>query len=129
MFATISSEAREWKAKLEAISKSQAEIEFKLDGTIVTANENFLKALGYTLDEIKGKHHSIFVDSAYRDSDEYAEFWSRLRHGEFQSRRSTSHKPSLSFRWMGRFWLPMQIFWLLSATSFPKSKASTIRFL
>tara|TARA_R110000824_G_scaffold366730_2_gene555544 strand:- start:52749 stop:54245 length:1497 start_codon:yes stop_codon:yes gene_type:complete len=85
MFAAISSEAREWKAKLEAISKSQAEIEFKLDGTIVTANENFLKALGYTLDEIKGKHHSIFVDSAYRDSDEYAEFWSRLRHGEFQS--------------------------------------------
>ncbi|MGV8996517.1 MAG: methyl-accepting chemotaxis protein [Parvibaculaceae bacterium] len=85
MFAAISSEAREWKAKLEAISKSQAEIEFKLDGTIITANENFLKTLGYELGEIKGKHHSMFVESAYGKSAEYAEFWKRLQRGEFQS--------------------------------------------
>ena len=48
-------------AQADAISRSQAVIEFDLDGTIVEANENFLQALGYTLAEIKGKHHSIFV--------------------------------------------------------------------
>lgn len=51
-------------AKLEAINRSQAVIEFNLDGTIITANENFLNALGYQLDEIQGKHHSLFVDDA-----------------------------------------------------------------
>lgn len=51
-------------AVLAALSKSQAVIEFKLDGTIITANENFLKALGYTLGEIKGRHHSMFVEPA-----------------------------------------------------------------
>ncbi len=66
-----------------AISKSQAIIEFTMDGTIVTANENFLKALNYTLDEIKGRHHSMFVEPAYKDSPEYREFWEKLRRGEF----------------------------------------------
>ena len=50
-------------------------IEFKLDGTVLNANDNFLKTLGYTLDEVKGKHHSMFVDPAYRESAEYREFW------------------------------------------------------
>ena len=54
--------------QIAAIGKSQAVIEFNLDGTIITANENFLQALGYTLGEIKGKHHSMFVDPAERDS-------------------------------------------------------------
>jgi PAS domain-containing protein len=52
----------ELHAKLDALSKSQAVIEFNVDGTIITANENFLNALGYRLDEIQGKHHSLFVD-------------------------------------------------------------------
>ena len=56
------------KGVIDAIDKAQAVIEFKLDGTILTANENFLKTLGYTLDEIKGQHHSMFVEPAYRDS-------------------------------------------------------------
>ncbi|MBR0974569.1 MULTISPECIES: methyl-accepting chemotaxis protein [Bradyrhizobium] len=72
-------------AQVEAINKSQAVIEFKLDGTIITANENFLQATGYGLDEIRGKHHSIFLPAAERDTAEYREFWSRLKRGEFQS--------------------------------------------
>ena len=51
-------------AQAAAINKSQAVIEFKLDGTIVTANRIFLDAMGYTLDEIKGQHHGMFVDPA-----------------------------------------------------------------
>ncbi|WP_426440534.1 methyl-accepting chemotaxis protein [Bradyrhizobium genosp. P] len=72
-------------AQAAAISKSQAVIEFRLDGTIVTANQNFLNAMGYTLDEIKGKHHSLFVEPAYRDSRDYREFWASLNRGEFQA--------------------------------------------
>jgi methyl-accepting chemotaxis protein len=72
-------------AKLAALDKSQAIIEFKMDGTIITANANFLNALGYSLDEIKGKHHSMFVDPTYRESPEYREFWAKLNRGEFQA--------------------------------------------
>lgn len=73
------------KAIVTAIGKSQALIEFTLDGTIIDANQNFLDAMGYTLDEIKGQHHSMFVDPEYRDSPEYAAFWQKLGTGEFQA--------------------------------------------
>jgi len=72
-------------AQVEAINKAQAVIEFKLDGTIVTANQNFLMAVGYTLDEIRGKHHNMFVDPATRGSADYREFWASLNRGEFQA--------------------------------------------
>ncbi|WP_189487462.1 methyl-accepting chemotaxis protein [Asticcacaulis endophyticus] len=72
-------------ATLQAISKSQALIEFSMDGTILSANENFLSAVGYTLAEVKGKHHSIFVPPAYRDSDQYQRFWANLKQGRFDS--------------------------------------------
>ena len=72
-------------AQAAAIGRSQAVIEFKLDGTIVTANQNFLDAVGYTLDEIRGKHHRMFVDASERDSTAYREFWARLNRGEFQA--------------------------------------------
>jgi methyl-accepting chemotaxis protein len=75
----------ETKAKLAALDRAQAIIEFNLDGIILTANKNFLTAVGYSLPEIVGKHHSIFVEPAYRDSAEYRQFWSRLRTGEFQA--------------------------------------------
>lgn len=68
--------------QLEAISKAQAVIEFKMDGTIVHANDNFLNTVGYTLEEIRGKHHSMFVDEATRNSSEYREFWAKLNRGE-----------------------------------------------
>lgn len=75
----------DFESKLDAISKSQAVIEFDLDGTIRVANANFLDALGYTLDEIQGKHHRIFVDPAEANSPVYEQFWAALRRGEYQS--------------------------------------------
>jgi methyl-accepting chemotaxis protein len=72
-------------AQAEAISKSQAVIEFKLDGTIITANKNFLNAMGYSFAEIQGKHHSMFVEPAARDSMAYREFWASLNRGEYQA--------------------------------------------
>ncbi|WP_332693458.1 methyl-accepting chemotaxis protein [Devosia sp.] len=73
------------KATLEAIGKSQAIIEFSPDGTVLTANRNFLTALSYELDEIVGKHHRMFVDAGYADSAEYHSFWQRLRAGSFDA--------------------------------------------
>ncbi|MGX1317968.1 methyl-accepting chemotaxis protein [Bradyrhizobium sp. USDA 377] len=72
-------------SKVSAISRAQAVIEFKLDGTVVTANENFCKALGYSLAEIAGKHHSMFVAAAERDGASYREFWAKLNRGEYQA--------------------------------------------
>src|SRR6185369_7725284 len=72
-------------AKLAALDKSQAIIEFKMDGTIIAANANFLAAMGYSLSEIQGKHHSMFVEPGYRDSAEYREFWAKLNRGEYQA--------------------------------------------
>ena len=71
--------------KIAAIDRAQAVIEFKLDGTIVTANENFLGAVGYALGEIQGKHHSMFMPQAERDSAAYREFWAALNRGEYQA--------------------------------------------
>jgi len=71
--------------QLSAIHRAQAVIEFALDGTIITANDNFLKALGYSLSEIQGKHHSMFVEPAMRDSNAYREFWARLGRGEYEA--------------------------------------------
>jgi methyl-accepting chemotaxis protein len=70
---------------VNAVDSGQALIEFNLDGTIVNANENFCNALEYQLDEIKGKHHQIFVDKAYASSADYKKFWERLNKGETQS--------------------------------------------
>ncbi|MBL8212600.1 MAG: PAS domain-containing methyl-accepting chemotaxis protein [Bryobacterales bacterium] len=75
--------ALELAAQVAAIGKSQAVIEFDLQGTILHANANFLETLGYSLEEIKGRHHSLFVDEAYRSSPEYREFWARLNRGEY----------------------------------------------
>ena len=72
-------------SKIAAINRAQAVIEFNLDGTIVIANENFLKAMGYSLNEIQGKHHSMFVPPAERDGVAYREFWAALNRGEYQA--------------------------------------------
>src|ERR1700755_2082447 len=71
------------EAITSAISRSQAVIEFRMDGTIITANENFLTAMGYSLAEIKDKHHSMFVEPDARGSAAYREFWAKLNRGEF----------------------------------------------
>jgi methyl-accepting chemotaxis protein len=73
------------KGQVEAIGKSQAVISFDLDGNILDANANFLAAIGYSLPEIRGKHHSMFVEPGMRTSPEYLEFWRRLKNGEFQT--------------------------------------------
>lgn len=71
--------------QIEAINKVQAVIEFKLDGTILNANENFLNTVGYNLSEIQGKHHSMFVTPEYGNSREYKQFWTDLAAGKFQA--------------------------------------------
>ena len=71
--------------KIAAVNRAQAVIEFKMDGTILSANENFLSAMGYSLAEIEGKHHSMFVTPEDRASAAYAEFWARLNRGQFEA--------------------------------------------
>jgi len=75
----------EMAGQLAAINRSQAVIEFALDGTVLTANENFLKTLGYTLEEIQGKHHRMFVDPTETESPAYREFWEKLGRGEYDA--------------------------------------------
>ena len=75
----------EFEGRMNAIDKSQATIEFGLDGTVLTANENFLKAMGYTLDEVRGRHHRVFCEPAYVASSEYETFWAKLRRGEHET--------------------------------------------
>jgi methyl-accepting chemotaxis protein len=78
---------RELQGKMEAISRSQAVIEFNLDGTIITANQNFLDAMGYSLVEIEGRHHSTFVDPVDVKHQDYQDFWRDLNRGEFAARK------------------------------------------
>ena len=73
--------------KFKAISRSQAVIEFRLDGTVVEANDNFCKAMGYAPSEIVGRKHSMFVDPQYAASEEYAAFWRALNRGEFSAQK------------------------------------------
>ncbi len=73
------------QGKTAAIARSQAVIEFNLDGTVITANDAFLSVMGYTLTEIQGKHHSLFVDPAHVASAEYRQFWADLNRGEFRA--------------------------------------------
>lgn len=77
-------DVRELKSIVEALNKSQAVIEFDMDGTIRDANDLFLGVMGYALDEIKGKHHSMFADPAFAASTEYKQFWAELNAGKFQ---------------------------------------------
>jgi methyl-accepting chemotaxis protein len=72
-------------AVLEAFERSQAVIEFDLDGNILSANDNFLNCMGYRLDEIRGRHHSLFMPPQDRDADAYRRFWAQLRAGHHQA--------------------------------------------
>ncbi len=83
--ASIRLQNQEFAAQLAAAGKAQAVIEFNMDGSIVTANQNFLSALGYNLDEIKGKHHRMFVSPEEQNSPAYQEFWSNLNNGQYQA--------------------------------------------
>ena len=75
----------DYEGKIQAIDKSQAVIEFEPDGTIIQANNNFLDAMGYSLNEIQGKHHKIFCESEFINSPKYEQMWNELRDGKFQA--------------------------------------------
>jgi methyl-accepting chemotaxis protein len=74
-----------YEGQIRAINRSQAVIEFALDGTILTANDNFLAAMGYRLEEVTGRHHSLFIEPEVRDSAAYRAFWDRLGRGEYEA--------------------------------------------
>jgi methyl-accepting chemotaxis protein len=73
----------DYNSKLEAISKSNCVVEFTMDGHILHANNNFLQMMGYTLDEVKGKHHSLFVGAEQKAMPEYQKLWQKLNNNEF----------------------------------------------
>ncbi|MBN9481440.1 MAG: methyl-accepting chemotaxis protein [Bordetella sp.] len=81
------SRLEELERLMAAIGRSQAVIEFNLDGTIRDANDNLLQTMGYALDEIQGRHHRIFMDPAEAASPDYAAFWSELNAGRFVARK------------------------------------------
>jgi methyl-accepting chemotaxis protein len=68
---------------LKALDHSTATISFELDGTIIEANENFLKTTGYNLSDVKGRNHKIFCSSELSSSNEYKQLWSKLNNGEY----------------------------------------------
>jgi len=75
----------ETRAKIDALNDARAVIEFELDGTIITANDNFLETLGYSLEEIQGEHHSLLVEPSFRDSADDKQFWRDLNKGKCQT--------------------------------------------
>ncbi|NVN84907.1 MAG: PAS domain S-box protein [Rhodopseudomonas sp.] len=77
--------AADFEGQIAAIDKAQAVIEFGMDGKILTVNDNFCQTLGYVAAELKGQHHSLFVDPAYRSSAEYRMFWDKLGRGEYDA--------------------------------------------
>jgi methyl-accepting chemotaxis protein len=77
--------AADYQGQIAAIGKAQAVIEYELDGNVRTANDNFLGVLGYQLDDVKDKNHSLFVEPGYRDSADYRQFWDKLRRGEHET--------------------------------------------
>ena len=95
------------QGQVSAIGKSQATIEFELDGTIITANENFLSAVGYTMDEIRGQHHRMFVEPGERERPEYRLFWERLRAGEFNSGQFKRLRKGGGYVWLQATYNPI----------------------
>lgn len=95
------------EGQLQAVYKTQAVIQFELNGTVTQANDNFLQAMGYTMEEIKGRHHRIFCDSAYASSLEYERFWAALNRGEAQNgevRRVTKNGREV---WLSAIYSPL----------------------
>lgn len=78
-------EKADYQGQVEAIRRSQAVIEFNLDGTVITANDKFLRVMAYTIEEVRGKHHSMFIDAEYAKSREYEQFWKTLREGDYRA--------------------------------------------
>ena len=101
-------ELKEAELKLDAIGQCQATIEFNMDGTIITANDNFCRATGYRLDEIQGQHHRMFVDPVERDSREYRQFWEKLNQGEFHSGKFRRIRKDGGDLWIRAHYFPLK---------------------
>lgn len=99
--------AADAKGQIDAISKSQAVIEFKPDGTILYANQNFLNAMGYSLEEVKGQHHRMFVEPSYGSSNEYAQFWKELGNGKFLATVFKRYRKDKSEIWIQASYNPV----------------------
>ncbi|MEO0531969.1 MAG: methyl-accepting chemotaxis protein [Planctomycetota bacterium] len=95
------------QAVLDAFGKAQAIIEFTPQGEILTANENFLAVLGYSLDEIVGQHHRLFVDPAEASSDTYRAFWGKLANGEFAAGEFKRYTKSGDEIWISASYNPV----------------------
>ena len=83
--ASLQLQQMDLEGQIQAVNKAQAVIEFNLDGTIIKANDNFLNVVGYTLEEIQGQHHRMFVEESLRTSIEYRQFWEELNRGKYQT--------------------------------------------
>jgi methyl-accepting chemotaxis protein len=83
--STLQATLAQQASLLDAIDRSMAVIEFDLQGTVLRANENFLKAMGYTADQVVGQPHRLFCTPAFARSAEYGQLWTQLRNGQFQS--------------------------------------------
>jgi methyl-accepting chemotaxis protein len=103
----LEEENHEFKELVKGFSSVQATIEFKVDGTIVTANENFCKTMGYALDEIKGKHHRMFADPTFAGSMEYRSFWDALARGESQRGRFQRLARGGKIIWLDAIYYPV----------------------
>jgi methyl-accepting chemotaxis protein len=101
------SELNNKSAILDAMNRSQAVIEFTPDGTILTANNNFMTAMGYDLSEIVGKHHSMFAPDSIKNSEEYKTFWARLKAGEFFSTEARRIKKGGQEIWLSASYNPV----------------------
>lgn len=103
----LGEEKNQLKYLLNAISRSMANIEFDLNGYVIAANDNFLRAVGYSLEEITGKHHRVFCDQAYADSSDYKKFWDCLNKGEFVSGRFRRVNKAGDPLWLEASYIPV----------------------
>ena len=113
-FSSIRQDVTELKRKeldirnrMNAINQSNAVIEFDLSGNIIYANQNFCNSMGYTLKELKGNHHSIFLTEDYSQSDEYKEFWTKLKNGDFISEQFNRIKKNGEEIWLQATYNPI----------------------
>ncbi len=122
-------------AELAALSKTQAVINFNLDGTVIEANDNFLKTMGYTQAEIKGRHHSMFCDPAYVSTPKYREFWEKLGRGEFESGEFKRISKSGNVVWISAAYNPVfdlsgKVFKVVKyATDITKQKEASLELI
>ena len=97
----------EFSGKVAAIDRAQAVVEFSLDGTIITANKNFLRTMGYELDEVQGQHHRIFCEPDFTATAEYQAFWDRLRRGSFEQGEFARKRKDGSDVWLQATYNPI----------------------